>query len=275
GTTRQSRLNLVNGWYFLEQAWQWVWHLARRRPDVAHYAVSAGWAMEKGLFFLRLARFLGAKTVAHIHSGSFLTAWKALPSWRRQRAFRQLSGANRVVLLSESWRTNVAREIGLPTEKLAVVNNPIDPDFEIEALKMPVQRQENLVLSLGTMGRPKGVMDIVEAMTLLPFGLRYKISVAGPEREPGILQEVQRYAAAHALGKALELRSSVWGSEKTQLYREASIFLLPSYYENFPLVVLEAAAAGLAIITTPVGAVPEFFEDGVSAIFIQPGNPRQ
>ena len=51
--------------------------------------------------------------------------------------------------------------------------------------------------------------------------------------------------------------------------------LLPSYIENFPLVVLEAAAAGQAIITTPVGAVPEFFEDGVSALFVDPGNPQQ
>jgi glycosyltransferase involved in cell wall biosynthesis len=50
--------------------------------------------------------------------------------------------------------------------------------------------------------------------------------------------------------------------------------VLPSYYENFPLVLLEAAAAGLAIITTPVGATPEFFEDGVSALFVSPGDTK-
>jgi glycosyltransferase involved in cell wall biosynthesis len=51
--------------------------------------------------------------------------------------------------------------------------------------------------------------------------------------------------------------------------------LLPSYFENFPLVVLEAAAAGLTIIATPVGATPEFFSDGKSIMFVRPKDSAQ
>jgi glycosyltransferase involved in cell wall biosynthesis len=59
------------------------------------------------------------------------------------------------------------------------------------------------------------------------------------------------------------------------LFRDSSIFLLPSYCENFPLVLLEAAASGMGIIASPVGAVPEMLEHEVSAIFVEAGNKRQ
>lgn len=57
-------------------------------------------------------------------------------------------------------------------------------------------------------------------------------------------------------------------------FREHGIFLFPSYRENLPLVVLEAAAAGRAIITTRVGGVPEFFVHNESVLFVEPGNVR-
>jgi len=242
GNTRQSRLNVANAAYFLRQWAQWTGCLARRRPSIAH-------------------------------SGSFLTFWNSLPAWRSRRARRELHKLDALILLSDAWREKIAAATGLPMEKLFVVNNPIDADFENEALAMPLERSGNIVFSLGAMGRPKGVMDILEAMTMMPRDPRYKIMLAGPEREPGILRDVRQFVAARSLSGFIELKSGVWGEEKARLYREASVFLLPSYYENFPLVVLEAAAAGLAIVTTPVGAIPEFFQDGVSALFVQPGNP--
>ena len=169
----------------------------------------------------------------------------------------------------------MAAHIGIPPAKLFVVNNPIGRDFESAALQMPVERPENTVLSLGTMGREKGVMDILAAAAMMPKGAEFKIQIAGPEREPDILRDVRQYIAEHALSGRIEIKPSVWGGDKIRLFREASIFLLPSYFENFPLVVLEAAAAGMAIVTTPIGATPEFFKNGVSALFVEPGNPGQ
>ncbi|MGD1083243.1 MAG: glycosyltransferase family 4 protein [Verrucomicrobiota bacterium] len=275
GNTRQSKINLVNASYFLRQWAQWTGCLARRRPAIAHYAISAGWAMEKGLILMKTARLFGARTVGHIHSGSFLTFWNSLPGWRRRAARREFGHLDALVLLSDSWREKIATELGLPPERLFVVNNPIDPDFETEALAMPLERSGNVLFSLGTMGRPKGVMDILQAATLLPPELGFKIQLAGPEREPGILGQVRQFITEHGLADYFDIKSSVWGEEKARLYRQASVFLLPSYFENFPLVILEAAAAGLAIVTTPVGAIPEFFQDGISALFVQPGQPAQ
>jgi glycosyltransferase involved in cell wall biosynthesis/2-polyprenyl-3-methyl-5-hydroxy-6-metoxy-1,4-benzoquinol methylase len=275
GMTQQAMLNGINGLYFIKHLAFWMFHSAGTRPDIAHYAISSGWAMEKGLVFLGMARAFGAKTIGHLHSGNFIDHWNALPAWRRNWARRQLLKLDAMIVLSESWRDALIKQVGLPSEMLFVVNNPIDPAFEKAALQMPIERAETIILSLGVMGRDKGVMEALEAASTARPRVKFQLKLVGPERQPNIHQTVQQFISQHSLADVVGMKSSVWGKEKIEMFKDAGIFLLPSYYENFPLVVLEAAAAGQAIITTPVGATPEFFKDGVSAVFVEPRNSEQ
>jgi glycosyltransferase involved in cell wall biosynthesis len=275
GTTRQSMLNVTNLFYFTQQFSRWLAHLAFRRPDLAHYAISSGWAMEKGLILMKLARLFGAKTLGHLHSGEFIDHWNALPKWRKIFARREFSRLDGLVLASQWWCDEIRQHLPLPADQFFVVNNPIDPTFEGQALEMSVERKGNVVLSLGTMGRAKGVFEMLEASDIVARRASFDLQLVGSEREPNILKEVREFVVGHALSETVHVQSAVTVEEKTELYRKASIFLLPSHFENFPLVLVEAAAAGQAIITTPVGAVPEFFQDGVSAIFVEPRRPDQ
>ena len=170
----------------------------------------------------------------------------------------------------------MVERVGLPPTMLWVVNNPIDQVFEEQALAFPLDRAGPRILSLGTMGLDKGVHELVEACGILHrAGVEFYLDLVGPERNPGVRSKVKQGLRREACEELVSLKEGVFGEDKLDLFREASIFVLPSYYENFPLVVLEASAAGQAIITTPVGAVPEFLQDGISALFVAPGNPRQ
>ena len=60
--------------------------------------------------------------------------------------------------------------------------------------------------------------------------------------------------------------------DKVNYFTKSAVFLFPSHNENFPLVIIEAACAGLPIISTRVGAVPEFFEHMKNIFFVEPGN---
>jgi glycosyltransferase involved in cell wall biosynthesis len=231
--------------------------------------------MEKGLMFMRLARLCKVKTLAHLHSGGFPDYWRSLPVWRRKNAARQFERLDGLVLASEWWRQEIARYLPLPPGKLFVVNNPIDAEFEKAALAMPPERPGNVILAMGVMGRAKGIFDILAAATIVAATAKSTFKLAGAEREPNILRDAREYAAQNGLAQIVEINATVDDRKKLALFREASILLLPSHYENFPLTVVEAAAAGLAIVTTPVGAIPEFFQDGVSALFVQPGNSAQ
>jgi glycosyltransferase involved in cell wall biosynthesis len=275
GLARQARFNGWNVAYFLKHLLIWIWHLLRRQPNLAHYALASGWAMEKSLVFLAAARWMGAYTVAHLHGGAFLHFWDCLPTWRKWWALRVLRRLDGLVVLSEGWKRAIVQTLGLPEDRVFVVHNPIDKGFESAALEMPVERAAPLVLCLGVMEKAKGIWDILTAADMLRAQCKVQFVLAGPEREPDIHRKVKAFIDTHSLQETVCLRGVVWGQDKIELFRKASIFLLPSYFENFPLVVLEAAAAGSALVTTPVGAIPEFFEHGVSALFVEPGKPDQ
>jgi len=276
GNNRQAMFNVVNLFYFIRQFVRWFACVIRRRPKIAHYAISSGWAMEKGLAFMKVARIFGVKTLAHFHDGAFIENWKRLPAWRRNLAHRELRRLNGLVLASHWWSEEVQKHIPLPGTKLFVVNNPIEPQFERRALQMSVERPGNTILALGVMGRAKGVMELLGAADLMArAGADFSLEIVGAEREPGVLREAREYIANRSLHDFTRLTPGVSDEEKTKLFEKASILVLPSHFENFPLVLVEAAAAGVAIVTTPVGAVPEFFVDETSALFVEPKKSDQ
>lgn len=275
GNTAQAKLNAWNLYYLAKHGLMWIWNLLWHRPHVAHYAINGGSALWKGLLFLRVARWFGARTVGHLHSGGFIDFWQKLPPAKQRAARAQLERLDAFVVLSQSWRERVRRDIGVADSKLHVVNNPIDATFETTALRMP-HRDRAAFLSMGVMGRDKGVLDLVAAAALLKArGQTPTLHLVGPEREPGILETVRAALQRGGLASSVHLPGLIRGQAKIDLFADTAVSILPSYYENFPLVLLEAAAAGHAIITTPVGAVPEFFTDGESALFVEPGNVEQ
>src|SRR5690606_16931757 len=83
GTSTQGRVNGWNLYYLIKHALVWTLNLLRHRPAVAHYAISSGAALRKGLLFLNLARLLGVKTIGHLHSGGFLSFWEKLSPERK------------------------------------------------------------------------------------------------------------------------------------------------------------------------------------------------
>jgi glycosyltransferase involved in cell wall biosynthesis len=236
--------------------------------------VTSGWNVEKSLSMLLVARFLGIRTVGHLHGGSFDDEWGKMARFRRINAERVLRNLDMLIVLGSYWQTWTVKRLGLLPERVRVVNNPIDVRFEQEGLGFPLPGGPG-VFFLGVVGKRKGVFDILEAAHLLQSsGCTPSIRIAGPEDDPGALERVGLRLRDLALNNVI-LAGPVYGDDKLKLYRDNGIFLFPSYNENFPLVVLEAAASGRAIVTTRVGALPEFFADGESVVFVEPGNAGQ
>ena len=275
GMVRQGHFNAVNIFYFLKHFVVWLACLVRNTPDIAHYAITSHWNLEKSLMLLRIASLFGAKTVGHLHGGLFLEYFRGLQGWRKKWIFRQLENLGALVVLSEGWREAVVREVGLAPTQLFVVNNPLNWEFEQAALRIPIEKETINVLCFGVIDRKKGVLDILQAAKLLGVDCQVNFQLVGTEREPGVFNEIASIMKAGDLNSKISLMGPVFDHAKIKIFREAAVFLLPSYAENFPLVVLEAAAAGLPIITTRVGATPEFFEHDVSALFIDTGSPLQ
>ena len=132
-------------------------------------------------------------------------------------------------------------------QPIAIIPNGVDlPPLHLRQNQEPSTIRYALYLS--RIHPKKGLLNLVKAWSqVIPEG--WKVIIAGPD-ENGHQQEVQREITAAGLNDIFEFIGSVEGERKTQLFRDASLFILPTYSENFGIVVAEALASGTPVITT-------------------------
>jgi glycosyltransferase involved in cell wall biosynthesis len=104
------------------------------------------------------------------------------------------------------------------------------------------------LLFLGRIHPVKGLLELVEAWgRIRPKG--WRVTIAGPD-EAGHRAELEAHIAHKGLTADFEFVGAVNGEEKVALYRSAELFVLPSFSENFGVVVAEALACGVPVVTT-------------------------
>jgi glycosyltransferase involved in cell wall biosynthesis len=239
-----------------------------------HLAVTSGWSFWKGSTFLLIGKMFGMSTVAHIHGGSMRNYYFKQPLYVRHLIGWLLQQADVVIALSEQWKRFFLDEVR-PDLNVVVVPNTVDTLF-VEALEQDdyTSRQSgNVVLFVGHLAQAKGVFDILRAVPIVLASRQDVVFLfAGRAPEPRILEEMETYSAQTQLGNSIQFLGEITGPAKLDLFRRATLFILPSYGEGLPYVLLEAMAVGLPVITTPVGAIPEIIKDGQQGFLITPGD---
>jgi glycosyltransferase involved in cell wall biosynthesis len=118
------------------------------------------------------------------------------------------------------------------------------------------------VLFVGWMLEAKGVRELLEAARALPGAHFTLIGAEDPEFLASVRGELE------ALSDRVRRIPPRPREEVLALYAEADVFVLPTWREGFPNVVLEAMGAGLPVVATPVGAIPEAVRDGEEGFLV-------
>ena len=134
-------------------------------------------------------------------------------------------------------------------QPVAVIPNGVDlPEADVPVGRKPLPDRQRNVVFMSRIHPKKGIIELLRAWAQLrPPG--WKLILAGPD-EGGHLQQVLDCVDTLALGEWVEYRGAVTGSAKTELLAAADIFVLPSFSENFGVVVAEALAHGVPVIST-------------------------
>jgi glycosyltransferase involved in cell wall biosynthesis len=169
-------------------------------------------------------------------------AWKKKLAWWLYQK-RDLVGAN--VLHATSKPEADALHVLLPSRRIATIPNGVSlPEWK-EPTRGTSPRK---VLFLGRIYPVKGLLNLVRAWAMVrPAG--WQCVIAGPD-ECGHKNEVETAIRAAGLQDGFRFAGTVGGEDKWQLYRRADLLVLPSFTENFGIVVAEALAAGVPAITT-------------------------
>jgi glycosyltransferase involved in cell wall biosynthesis len=88
----------------------------------------------------------------------------------------------------------------------------------------------------------------------------------------GEIEEGRRLATELGVAEQVSFAGWVDGADKERLFREASIFCLPSYAEGFPMAVIDAITYGIPVVTTPVGGILDVLEAEKDILVFEPGD---
>lgn len=132
------------------------------------------------------------------------------------------------------------------------------------------------LLYTGRVVLDKGLRELVEAAQLLvTAGVPVEVQIVGWEEDATRPVETELRALANEFGISERLvfqgRKKV-GAELNGRYRDADIYLIPSYHEGFPRTIWEAMANSLPVVATKVGSIPRYLTDGSDAVLIEPRN---
>jgi glycosyltransferase involved in cell wall biosynthesis len=236
--------------------------LARHRRVVVHAHCAARRGLWREWLFAALAVAARCPVIVQLHGGGFERFYDASSTPGRIAIRLLLERAACVVAPSESqcaWVRRVARGA-----HAACLPNPVP----VQAPASQAGRS-NLVLFLGRLEAGKGVFDLLDSVAELRGAVPdLRVVFAGE----GDRAALARYAERLGIADAVKFTGQVGPSGKRALLESAAAFVLPSYAEGLPLGLLEAMAAGVAVIASPVGGVPEAVVDGVSGFLVAPGD---
>lgn len=162
---------------------------------------------------------------------------------------------------------------GLSEDRVTRIHNGVEDELlaagEASAAK---DRQRSGLLFVGSWLVRKGVLDLVPAVTLV---LRRHPEVCFTIAGSGLGPEVVKQDFPADVHHQIEVIPRFSGNETLiSLYRKHSIFVLPSYFEGQPLVMIEAAAFGMAIVTTDICGMADFIDDARNGMLVDVGDPQ-
>ncbi len=278
GMLKSRWVPLLKGLSTTKNIVRYVALLARHRPEVVqiHYnSPFAGPRFWEAAFYLVVARAIGAVTVVR-HGGldHFQDSGNTqLRQFLIRNAYcRWISG---LVLQWEGLRESYAdwiRTAGLTTKTITIPNT-----VDVDAFRCTTPRgateQDNRLLTIGCIagpeGRRKGAYDLLQVVAQMKRRSgkpEFKLSALAAE--PEFIRAVDE----RDVGSIVECKPVLTGDDKRRWYSQLDIFALPTYREGFPNSLLEAMAAGCAIVTTPVDAISSVVYDEQSALIIEPGD---
>ncbi|CAM3464332.1 glycosyltransferase family 4 protein [Thalassospira profundimaris] len=231
----------------------------------------SGFAYYRDCLYVLLAKLFHVHSILHLHG-------RGLPEMRRSKWSELLQKTvfkgQTVILLGESLRTEIE---GLDC-KSAIISNCLDDSAFIgPATKQWVPHDPIRLLWLSNLFRAKGIETLLAACEILRAqGVACDLTIAGAEGDIGkaelatLLEKYHMHSATTYLGPVSD-------PERHDAFENSDLFIFPSHYPNEaqPLVVLEAMAANVPVITSNIATLPEFVRDGETGRLCPPKAPEQ
>lgn len=234
--------------------------VAQRRIDVAHLTTTLFWATVREAAAVAACKAAGVPSVLHIHGSNQMIAWRqGLPRAKRQGLDAVLRASSAVMVLSRELEDYLRAE--LPRLRVYRTGNPVDIEAADAAARLgtvlPARKCPVRVLFVGSLMPLKGVGQLCDAVREMPEVELVLVGGASQYQNADDGAQLQRSLELMRQTGRLTECGELAPEQIARAYPGMDIFCLPSWREGLPNVLLEAMAARLPCVVTPVGAIPE------------------
>ncbi|GLO67575.1 glycosyltransferase [Oceanobacillus kimchii] len=203
---------------------------------------------------------------------------KGLIRFNRKLRHKILSNVDYFVAISEEINKSLKQRISRSSHVLRIPNGvdiekykPIGEKQKKELkLQLNIEINESpIILFAGAINKRKGVHDLLKAIDLLDEDINCTFIFCGP-----ILEKIDFMDYVEQYNENIKLIYAGKVSNLNQFMKISDIFILPSYSEGLPNVLLEAAASGLALLSTDIGGNRDIVKDSVNGFLVSTNDSK-
>lgn len=252
---------------------QIVWHRIASGAQVLYYPPGGPQRapMLRDIAILSATRWMFDKVIFHFHASGLAELYDRLPAWQRWLYRKACFGVDAAVRISE-----LTPEDGrlIEAEREFIVPNGIDDPWgePIVRLGGVVNPDRPLrILYVGVLHEGKGVLPLIDACAeLMQRGIPFQLELMGQPESDEFLARVKERIAAGRLQEHVAFLGVLDGADKWNAFKRADLLCHPTWYDTVPVVILEAMAASLPVISTRHSGVPSLVEDGRTGRLVAP-----
>jgi glycosyltransferase involved in cell wall biosynthesis len=243
---------------------RFVWALFRWRPQLVYVHVGGNASLYRKIAFIVAGRLAGQHVLVHCHAGNFEPYFAEQGRLGRKLILWGLGKSSKFIAVSYAMEKLLAScWPGIPR-----VMVPYGINADLFAGKRAPANHSVRLLFIGKMGFLKGEQDLLRALQ--------RVVKVAPNFRLDMLGQLSDAITAECRVSGLQPRIDHLGpvslEERLNFFKRADLFVLPTYAEGTPISMLEAMAAGLPVVSTPVGGIPDVVEDGVEGYIVKAGD---
>ena len=250
--------------------------LINKKIDLVHIHTASRRSFWRYFTFIFLLKIMDTKIVLHMHGAKFKEFYSGHSFIGKYIICSIIEICDSMILLSKVWHSffdkivpSVVKDVIEPTVEMAQ-ENFVNLD---KASKLRDNTNIVKVLYFGGLSERKGLKVIIEASRFLRNKNKISLIIAGAVQNSEISLVRDLINNSKDLGDRFKIKYNVSKEEKTDLFLESHIYILPSYAEGLPATLIEAMSFQLPVITTPVGSIPEIINKE-NGILVKPGDSK-
>lgn len=235
---------------------------------ILHLQVSERLSFLRKGILLGIGKATGMHVILHHHGAELIPYFLNASSLNRLIVRRLAQAADINIVLGEVWRQFLSATLQVPNRKIAIhVNAASDLKTNINGTDDPWH-----FLLIANLSARKGIDALLAAVAELKAkNCNVRLTLAGG----GEIEVYKRMSQQLGIFEICTFLGWIEPDAVRRLLHEGGTLVLPSFHEGLPMSLLEALSAGVPIVTTPVGSIPEHFEHEVHCLFANPGDPIQ